>query len=699
MKLLITTFFSLFITSVLSQNITVDETRTAQDLVQNVLFNNSGCATISNVSVSGGNFGTGEKSYAYFDGNNSVFPFEEGIVLSTGTANHCIGPNTNLSSDEGINWGTDVDLAAIFTNTLNATVLEFDFVPVSDYISFDYIFASEEYQEGNNNTCQYSDVFAFLIKATSDINYTNIAVVPNTNIPVQVTTVHPEVSSSCQAENEAYFGSWNDATAPINFNGQTAVLKAESNVVAGQTYHIKLVIADHTNYQYDSAVFLKAGSFNVGTNLGLDLLRTTGNALCGTETTTIDSGVVGATSYTWSRDDFPYDDVFVPLIGGNNQTYTATTEGKYKVIVDLGGGCLSEGNIRIEYGTIPMVSDTELIRCDDLSNQFSIFNLTNSNENTTNGDLNLIVENYYHSYNDALNENNEISNFANYPNTMQNELIYARIKGIDGCINIARIRLRVFKNPELKDDESLLYCLNTYPDTITLEGGILNDDPNNYQYQWFFDNKIDPVIDLNINTATIQVNEIGDYNVEIISNDGCVVHRTITVNASNIATITNILVSDIDYSNKVSLIVEVVGEGDYEYALDDYNFQDSNIFDNVSYGYHIITVRDKNGCLPNTQKEITILEYEKFLTPNNDGNYDTWNIVNPASLIHYNTISEVTIFDRFGKIMAVIDSNGLGWDGNYQNAPAPPADYWFRVTLKDYKGKITNKDGHFSLIR
>lgn len=680
-----------------SQNITVDDTQTAQQLIQNVLFNNSGCASISNFAVTGGNFGNSENSYAYFNGNNSTFPFDEGVVLSTGTANHTVGPNTSLSDDEGMAWGTDSDLNALFSDTLNATVLEFNFVPVTNYMSFEYIFASEEYQEGDNSTCNYSDVFAFLIKATTDTSYTNIAVIPNTTIPVQVTSVHPEIPGACAAENENYFGSWNNGTAPINFNGQTAVLKAESNVVAGQTYHIKLIIADHTNYRYDSAVFLKAGSFNIGTDLGIDILRSTGNALCGTENLLLDCNVAVANSYTWSVDTLPYDDIFTPLPGEITQTYNVTTEGRYKVEVDLGGTCVSEGIITVEYATIPTVFNTDLVSCNDDGTNFSIFNLQDANYDITNGDSSLSVINYYTN---PTNPSTLITNFDTYTNIAQDQQIYAEVVNMEGCTNFAIITLKVFQNPTIKADESVMYCLNTFPDTIELEAGILGD-ATNYTYQWFYNNGIDPVQNLAQTTQQISINNIGVYTVEITNPDGCVLNRNITVNPSNTATITNILVSDTNFYPRVSILIEVIGEGDYEFAIDDYDFQDSNVFDNLLYGYHIITVKDKNGCLPNTQKEITLLDYAKFFTPNGDNAYDNWHIDNHNQLLqHFNTVSNITVFNRFGKIMTVFNPATEKWDGKTRNGnPAPDADYWFSVDLIDYNNVITTKRGHFSLKR
>src|SRR5690554_4686331 len=242
-------FFTLFIllfwvSTAMSQNIEVDaQTYSAQQLIESILID-SGC--IDNVEVTnvvGGNFDDGDKSYGYFNRNDSNFPFDKGLVLSTGKLKHVPGPNTTLSDDDAPGWTGDRDLeqALDISGTVNATIIEFDFVPRADNIRFRYIFASEEYQEGDRNTCRYSDAFAFLIKPIGG-QYSNIAVVPGTSTPVLVTTVHSGIPGACPPINETYFEGWNGREAAINFNGQTKILTAESSVQVNQAYRIKLVI-------------------------------------------------------------------------------------------------------------------------------------------------------------------------------------------------------------------------------------------------------------------------------------------------------------------------------------------------------------------------------------------------------------------------------------------------------------------------
>ena len=447
----LTLILSLFSSIVFAQQITIDDQYAAQNLVQNVLINNPNCASVSTISVLGGDFGSTENSYGYFNANGTNFPFQEGIVLSTGKARNVIDAPGGLSDDDGNNWITDTDLETVLgiNDTYNATILEFDFTPTTNFISFDYIFASEEYQEGNPNTCNYSDTFAFLIKPIGG-TYTNIAVVPNTTIPVEVTTVHPEIPNGCPAENEEYFGSWYDNTSPTILNGQTAILTAKSNVIPNQAYHIKLVIADHVNYRYDSAVFLDAGSFNVGVDLGEDRLKSTNNALCGAESLVLDAGT--AQNYQWQKDG-------VDIPGEINQVLNITPtlgDGLYAVVSDFGFGCTATSEIQIEYDVIPVLQNATLIDCEWDNNQSEIFNLEASLNDITIGDTSLIFDGFYLNLNDAQNnpETTKIPNHTSYLNIQQDQLVIARIMNASGCVNFAEVILTVNQFSPIENDET-----------------------------------------------------------------------------------------------------------------------------------------------------------------------------------------------------------------------------------------------------
>ena len=141
-----------------------------------------------------------------------------------------------------------------------------------------------------------------------------------------------------------------------------------------------------------------------------------------------------------------------------------------------------------------------------------------------------------------------------------------------------------------------------------------------------------------------------------------------------------------------SAIVIYSGIGDYEFALDDYPFQDSNTFVNISPGIHTIYVKDNNNC-PTAEQLFSVLVFPKFFTPNNDGENDTWRIKGINDDFYPN--SSIKIFDRYGKLLKQLDPKGNGWDGTLNGKLLSNDDYWFEVTLKS--GKIYRN--HFTLKR
>ncbi|MFN2260433.1 MAG: choice-of-anchor L domain-containing protein, partial [Psychroflexus sp.] len=425
-----------------AQYVTTDHTiYSPEGLVEDILFSTT-CVEDLNISETvSGNFEDGMLSYGFFESNNSGFPFESGIVLSTGRLNNVDGPNNNLSDDNAPGWGGDNDLenALQIGGTTNATIMRFTFTPKAENVSFRYIFASEEYQEGDPNTCQYSDAFAFLIRPVGG-QYQNIAVIPGTNEPVLVTSVHPEIPGGCEAQNEEYFGQFNGNNAAINFNGQTDILTAEAQVIPEQTYEIKLVIADEQNYRYDSAVFLEADSFNIGVDLGDD--RTGSNSLCEGETYEINlPNNLNSNPVTWFHNGNP-------ISGENDLNYTISEAnfgaGTYRVEVDLGGGCIADDEIEVEYASATEVGNLGLTQCFSEEGEL-IFNLNNISQDLNNQGFSLGFNGFFNTLTEAENDQNAINNPDNYTG-MAGESVFVRLQNQSGCISISEINLGVETN-------------------------------------------------------------------------------------------------------------------------------------------------------------------------------------------------------------------------------------------------------------
>lgn len=200
---------------------------------------------------------------------------DSGIILCTGratTAGAGVGANGDsalLASSDNATPGDAGLNTYISGTTRNACALEFDFKPLGDTVKFDYIFSSEEYPQFSCS--QYNDVFAFFISGPGITGTKNIALVPNTNIPVAINSVVDTdrvnvAGGTVRCTNmgpgapfaQYYAGKKIGGT----HDGFTTVLRAQQDVVPCMVYHLKLIIADVGDAFYDSGVWLRARSLS-----------------------------------------------------------------------------------------------------------------------------------------------------------------------------------------------------------------------------------------------------------------------------------------------------------------------------------------------------------------------------------------------------------------------------------------------------
>ncbi len=411
----------------------------------------SSCVSVSNTNGFGDTYTTGKKSFAYFNKGASNFPFSEGVVLATSNSKEAIGPFITNRGGGNPNWKGDNDLnEALGINSINATVLEFDFIPLTNFLSFNYIFASNEYQ--SFFPCQYSDGFAFLIKEADNPTavYKNLAVLPNSNIDVSSTNVRPEIEPGiglggndsfpgCPAVNQQYFNGKNNFSSPINYAGQVVVLNASSKVIANKKYHIKLVIADDTEEYYDSAVFIEAGSFKPKIDFGPDRTTVNNNPICFGEQTILDTNLSPTYSYKWYKDN-----ILIPT--ANNPSYSPTDSGTYKVeVVFTPSTCALTGSIKLDFASEILTSNATIFQCNAANSAPAIFNLTKIDNRVKNNASDIINKGYYESLVDAQSKTNAIPNPENYSAT--NKTIFTRIENKYGCYKTAEVKLVITNNP------------------------------------------------------------------------------------------------------------------------------------------------------------------------------------------------------------------------------------------------------------
>lgn len=221
------------------------------------------------------------QSSGHFTGGTTIVGFAQGVILSSGWAKDTVGPNTSDGTSRTLGTGGDPDLTALSGfQTNDKTVLEFNIVPQSNTLTFDYVFASEEYNEFANT--QFNDVFAFFV------NGVNCAKVPGTTQPVSINTVNGGNPFGVNAHHPELYrnNDPNDPGATINTgaDGLTLVFTCNAAVNPNVNNHIKLAIADASDTLLDSYVFLRANSF-VSSNISLAPLTAT-NPLGTTHTVT-----------------------------------------------------------------------------------------------------------------------------------------------------------------------------------------------------------------------------------------------------------------------------------------------------------------------------------------------------------------------------------------------------------------------------
>lgn len=253
------------------------------------------------------------------------------------------------------------------------------------------------------------------------------------------------------------------------------------------------------------------------------------------------------------------------------------------------------------------------------------------------------------------------------------------------CVAEVAIPLIVLENPSINLKENELICTDDLRFSIVIDAGLISPSTqNDYTYTWFFNNIFLP----GETNYTLTVDQEGIYTVSVENQNGCNTIRTITVTASNAATIENIVVTDLSDNNSIEILVS--GLGTYEYSLNNGPFQSSPIFNGLAPGIYNITVQDLKGC-SSTEDIVYILGAPKYFTPNGDSYNDFWNI----QFLDHSLNLKISIFDRFGKLLKLFNPKDNGWDGTYNGNPLPSTDYWYVIAFE--KGRIVR--GHFSLVR
>ncbi|MGJ8745056.1 choice-of-anchor L domain-containing protein [Polaribacter sp.] len=433
-------------TPLFSQTIKIDDSSNSAEELVNILINNS-CIPLSNYNLSS------SKSVAYFNNNNGAFPISEGIIIRNGIAKYSEGAFTNANLSSEISTNGDDQLQAISDeNGQNATItdvafLEFDFIPIGNDFNFNFLFASNEYGEWQ---CSFSDVFAILLTNIETNETTNLAVLPGTDTNISVQNIRDQqYNSSCNSINADLFDTYhvdNATNSTVNMRGYTKVMNASSTVIPNNRYKIKFVLGDTNDADFDSAVFIQAGSFT--SNFDLDAIT----AVCDGEEVFIDSGYDNTNDfeYKWEKDG-------ITIQGATNPTLTTTDKGVFKLtITSLITHCSYSDEIEIE--DLQIASPIDLFECS--TDTSAIFNLTQNNQDVLAIDESIYDIVYYDSVENAINDIAiEETLLTNYPSE-SGKTIYIKVKNKTSeqlCTSYLEFQLTV-ENIVATTPDNLLVC-------------------------------------------------------------------------------------------------------------------------------------------------------------------------------------------------------------------------------------------------
>ena len=657
-------------------------------LIDNVLL--GGGVTASNHNYQGDSV-----QIAFFDATNTSLGINTGIVMATGevsvldpsfTSTFPILPNT-VTDPDLLNVANSVPplLPSPHTNSFTVSsindvaVLEFDFIPTSDSLSFNYVFGSEEYFAFENS--QYNDVFGFFLSGPgisgpySSPSYhpngsINLAIVPGSNPPLPITI--SSVNSVTPINSQFFVDNQGGLDTIAYADGYTTVLTANATVQCGETYHIRLAIADGSDSGLSSFVWLQAGSFSspvleVVDDLGLD--STVLEIPCNSNVTLTANGGVGATYEWYDQSGNIFSTNNVVTVGNGTYWVTATSF-----------GC-------------PVISDTLTV----ISQSAPVVELGNDITIDCNStvllDPNISGGSGVYNY---LWNNNSISNTLNTGGGFYSVIVTDDQTGCYG-------------------EDSINITEDQPPNTVISGGGSICSDGSTVQINFLYDglipwdlqyyNQTDTFLQTNIQTAnysittstsgTYQILNVLDYNDCMSNYSGQAIVQVNQMPEAVLSPDSYILyIGD-------TLLIQLPEDYSYYQWFDQNNdsISNSSVLSIYQAGDYYVYVEDQNGCF-DYSNSVTVDEVPRTelyvpntFTPNAD-----WH--NEVFRVYGKNIKEYSlkIFNRWGDLLFESNDIQKHWDGYFKGRKVDENKYLYYIEIIGEDDVLFTKSGIINLI-
>jgi len=396
------------------------------------------------------------------------------------------------------------------------------------------------------------------------------------------------------------------------------------------------------------------------------------------------------------------------MLNGNliSDTYISNSSGVI-TISDLGVGVYSNFTAEIYNCYVSLGDVINLIEpeqpiangindqfyCDEDYDYITIINLLELNNVVLGGQDPNDFEITYHLTEDDVSNDVAVPYVFETPGA-PNFVLYCKIKNIQTDCYAYTLFNIVIGTPAEFDLNDAFICLNSDNTVNTNYAPPIIDtflSPLLYSFEWFYNGDALP----SEISSNLIADNFGEYSVKVTQNSsGCHITKSAIIHPSGVPNYFDVNITSLPFSDTNTVEIIATGYGDYEYKMDDGNFQPSPIFLGVTPGYHVFYINDINGCGV-VSEEIIVIDYPKFFTPNGDGINDYWQIIGIEEL----KSPKIFIFDRYGKLIKNLNPSGTGWGGEYNGNLLPASDYWFKVIFRDVNNNEREFSAHFSLKR
>lgn len=394
------------------------------------------------------------------------------------------------------------------------------------------------------------------------------------------------------------------------------------------------------------------------------------------DTSNIENQVLnGQTGMTLSYFDQMGNELSSPLPNPYTNSY-ANNELITVRVTDNTSSCYAETTLELQTVTQPNINQPNSLYACNQGNGFAEFDTSTIEQELIGTQTGLTIQ-YFDSDDNPLP--------SPLPSLYQNtepyfQTLNVRVEDSSNpiCYSETSFNLIVNELPEINLEDQYIIC-NLEPSLS------LNLDPGFSSYTWSYQDG-----SLISSTTTAVLENEGNYTVtvtDIQNGINCQDSFEFTLVRSALPEIQEVNFGDLG-DNYIEIIA--TGDGDFEYSVDGINYQQNNYFPDLEGGIYRVFVRDREGCGQDS-KEVTIIDYPKFFTPNNDGYNDFWQIKGVSNFPN----SQISIYNRYGKLIKRLTSNDIGWDGLYNGDIMISNDYWFRADL----GNGKTFSGHFALRR